>query len=166
VATRIDPLIAEFGMELGQSQDATRSVSIDELASTRWVPAILSGVLALMALAMLGHTLVSAIRRRRRDLAILQTLGFTKREVSATVAWQASTLVMVSLAVGLPGGIVLGRWAWNTFAGQLGVIPVAVVPLSRVLLVAPVSLVVANLIALLPGRAATRAKPSVVLRSE
>ena len=51
-----------------------------------------------LAVAALGHTLVSSIRRRRRDLATLKTLGFTRGQVSATVAWQATTFAPAPFA--------------------------------------------------------------------
>ncbi|HET6873872.1 MAG TPA: ABC transporter permease, partial [Acidimicrobiales bacterium] len=50
-------------------------------------PAILAGLLAVLGIAMIGHALVTSVRRRRRDLAVLKTLGFVKREVAIAVAW-------------------------------------------------------------------------------
>ncbi len=84
---------------------------------------LLSGLLALAALGTLVHTLVMSIRRRRRDLAVLKTLGFVRRQVSATVAWQATTLAGIALVIGLPVGAVVGRWAWTIFANAIGVLP-------------------------------------------
>ena len=169
VRERIDPVVVSYGsgpLELSTEVWGTGSQSLQEASRSRSLPELLASVVAMMAVAMLAHTLASSIRRRRRDLAILKTLGFTRRQVSATVAWQASTLVLVSLAIGIPLGVVVGRWAWNTFAEQLGVIPEVVIPGGRVLLLVPVSLLVANLIAFLPGRSAARTRPSIVLRAE
>ena len=44
------------------------------------MPAILSGGLAAGAVAALGLTLIASVRRRRRDFALLKTLGFTRRQ--------------------------------------------------------------------------------------
>jgi len=33
-----------------------------------------------------------SVRRRRRELALLKTLGLTRRQVMAAVAWQASVI--------------------------------------------------------------------------
>ena len=52
--------------------------------------------------------LVSSLRRRRRELAVLKTLGFSRRQVRATVAWQASTVAAVGLVVGIPLGLLVG----------------------------------------------------------
>src|SRR5207248_8888292 len=106
------------------------------------------------------------IRRRRRDLAVLKTLGFVPGQVRATVAWQSTTLGVVAVVLGIPLGIAAGRWAWLAFAHQLGIVPEAGVPLLALLAMVPATLVVANLVAVLPGRAAARAQPARVLRSE
>src|SRR5439155_3482537 len=99
------------------------------LADIGNVPLLLAGIVGLMAAATLAHTLVSSIRRRRRDLAILKTIGFVRRQISAAVAWQAGTLTFTALLLGVPLGIAAGRWAWRFFADQVGVVPESVVPL-------------------------------------
>jgi len=68
--------------------------------------------------------------------------------------------------VGIPLGIAAGRWLWTVFANQLGVIPAPVVRQPQVLLAIPAALLLANVIALLAGSAAARARPALVLRSE
>lgn len=171
---RIAPTLDKYGaggesgrlMRLGEEFSIRDSQSLQQATRSQSLPTMLAGVVALMAAAMLAHTLVSSIRRRRRDLAILKTLGFTRGQVSATVAWQASTLILVSLAIGVPLGLMTGRWAWNLFVDQLGAVPQVVIPVGSVILLVPISLLIANLIAVLPGRSAGRTQPSVVLRSE
>ncbi|HEX9312155.1 MAG TPA: FtsX-like permease family protein [Actinomycetota bacterium] len=149
-----------FDLPLVQSQ------RVANLGDVRGVPIALAGIVALLAAATLAHTLVTSVRRRRRDLAILKTIGFSRRQVSATVAWQATTLAVIAVAVGIPLGAVAGRWGWNFFAGQLGVVPVAIVPIIAVLLIVPATLAVANAMAAIPGRVAARTRPAEVLRSE
>ena len=139
---------------------------VDALGGAQRVPLALSGLLALAAIGTLVHTLVTSIRRRRRDLAVLKTLGFVRRQVSATVAWQASTLAGISLLIGLPLGVAVGRWAWTLFANTIGVLPVPVVDLPPLLIAIPVTLLLANLIALIPGRLAAATRPAAVFRSE
>jgi hypothetical protein len=145
---------------------AERPGNVTSLARIANVPVLLSGLLALMAIGTLAHTLVSSTRRRRRDLAILKTLGFVRPQLRGTVAWQATTLAVIALLIGLPVGIAGGRWGWRVFAGQLGVLPDTVVPLVAIFVAVPIALILANLIAALPGRAAARTHPAIILRSE
>ena len=129
-------------------------------------PYVLAALIAAAAIAVLAHALVTSIRRRRRDLAILKTLGFERRDVRLTVAWQASTVAAVGLLLGLPLGVGIGRFAWNLFAEELGVVPEAVVPIWPAVLVVPATLLLANLVALVPGRIAAGTRPALVLRAE
>ena len=145
---------------------AQRPGDIKNFARVRSTPVVLAGLLALLALASIAHVLITSIRRRRRDLAVLKTLGFERRQVSASVAWQATTLVLIALAIGLPAGIVRGRFVWSQFATRLGVAPATQMPVTAVLIAIPVGLAVANLLALGPGWVAGRLRPAAVLRTE
>jgi hypothetical protein len=72
---------------------------------------------------------------------------------------------VVGIVVGVPVGVIAGKATWNLFAGQLGVVPVAVVPGWVVGALALGVIVAANLIAIGPAVAATRTKPGQLLRS-
>jgi ABC-type antimicrobial peptide transport system permease subunit len=143
-----------------------RPGDIKNYASIRDTPLALAVVLAVLAIGTLAHVLLTGVRRRRRDLALLKTLGFTRRQVLGTVAWEASALAAVALLVGLPLGVVAGRWAWSLFANAAGVSAGATVPLATVLLAIPATLLAANLIAAAPGWEAARLRPALVLRTE
>jgi hypothetical protein len=145
---------------------AERPANVVSLASIVGLPVALSGLLALIAAGTLAHTLASSTRRRRRDLAILKSLGFTRRQVRHAVGWQATTIAGIALLIGLPAGIAGGRWAWRVFAAQLGVLPEPAVPLTTVFIAIPAALALAKLIAAAPGRAAARTQPGAVLRTE
>jgi len=70
--------------------------------------------------------------------AVVETLGFTRRQVSTSVAWQATTVgAVVVMLVGLPVGV-----------------GVALV------------LLIADVVAFVPGRIAARLRPVIVLGSE
>jgi ABC-type lipoprotein release transport system permease subunit len=130
------------------------------------LPGLLAGLVALLALGTVTHTLVTSVRRRRRDLAVLKALGFTRGQVAATICWQATTFAVVALAVGLPLGVAAGRWAWQLTADTLGVHSSPVVPLAAMAAAAAGTVLAANLVAAVPGRAASRLRPAVALRSE
>jgi ABC-type lipoprotein release transport system permease subunit len=127
---------------------------------------VLAGFLGLLAVLAVGHALVTGVHRRRRDFAVLRTLGFVGRQVAATVAWQASTLAVVGLVLGVPLGLVAGRWTWAVVAEGVGVATDPAVPVVALLIAAPATLLVANAVAVVPGRIAARTRPAVVLRAE
>jgi len=106
------------------------------------------------------------VRRRRRDLAILKTLGFSRTQVTAAVLWQAATLAVLALLVGVPLGVAVGRWLWVFFATQLGVVVEPRIPVVAVLLVLPAAIALAALVAAIPARVASLTKPALVLRTE
>ncbi len=127
-------------------------------------PVVLALGLAIGAVVGLGLTLVASVRRRRSDLVVLKTLGFTQRQLSATVAWQASVAAVVGVVVGVPLGVALGRQLWIQFARSIDAVPAPSVPVLVVAGVALVTLVLANLVAAIPGRLAARTPVSLVGR--
>ncbi len=129
-------------------------------------PALLAGSLAVGALAALALTLVASVRRRRRDLALLKSLGFTGGQVTTSVAVQATVIGLVGLVVGLPLGVALGRWLWVLFAQEISAVPDPTVPVVALGVVALAVLLLVNLVALGPGRAAARTPTALVLRAE
>jgi ABC-type antimicrobial peptide transport system permease subunit len=143
-----------------------RPSDIRNYTGLRDTPLILGAVLALLAVGTLAHVLLTGVRRRRRDLAVLKTLGLLRSQLLRVVSWQASALAATALLVGMPVGLLAGRWAWALFAGSVGVAGTAEVPLPIVLLVIPVTLLLASLLAAGPGWAAARIRPALILRAE
>jgi len=106
------------------------------------------------------------VRRRRRDLAMLRALGFKSRQLRAAVAWQASMNGLVGVVVGIPLGIVLGRWLWTLFARDIDAVPEPTVPALAIVIVALVTMVLVNIMAALPGKNAAHTSTARVLRGE
>jgi ABC-type lipoprotein release transport system permease subunit len=129
-------------------------------------PGFLAGGLAVGAVAALGLTLVASVRQRRRELALLKSFGFTQRQLAAAVSWQSTAIVVVGLVAGIPLGIVLGRFLWELFAHQLSAVVDPTIPGVPILIVAVGAVVLANLVAALPGRSAARTPTALVLRAE
>jgi hypothetical protein len=129
-------------------------------------PAVLGSALAVGAVVALGLTLVASVRRRRRDVALLKTLGFTRRQLAAVVAWQSSVAVIIGTVVGVPLGIVLGRVLWSMFATEIHAVPSPTVPVTSVVLIAIGAIVLANLVAAVPARIAARTPTALLLRAE
>ena len=130
------------------------------------LPTLLAALVALVAVATMTDALVSSVRRRRRDLAILKTLGFLRGQVAATIAWQATTFAVIALGLGIPLGVAAGRWVWWLTASQLGVASVGIIPLSAIMAAAAGSILTANVVAAVPGWAAGHLRPATALRSE
>src|SRR5207249_2799805 len=81
------------------------------------LPAVVAAIMGLVAAAALTHTMVSSVRRRRRDFAVLEALGCVRRQLWAAIAVQATTFAFVACLVGIPLGFAAGRWAWSAIAG-------------------------------------------------
>jgi ABC-type lipoprotein release transport system permease subunit len=93
-------------------------------------------------------------------------LGFTQRQLAATVAWQSSVPAIVGLIFGVPLGIAFGRWLWTLFARGISVVPDPNVPILSMVVVAAGAIVFANLAAVFPGRVAARTPTALLLRTE
>jgi ABC-type lipoprotein release transport system permease subunit len=145
---------------------AQRPFDVDDYARVRSTPALLAGLLAFLALATMAHLSLTTTRRRRHDLAVLRTLGFVRRQVAEAVSWQASALVLISLAIGLPIGVAVGRWLWTWFADQIGAVVSLSAPVGWLLLAVPIALVAVNVIAVGPAWVAARRALGPALRSE
>jgi hypothetical protein len=144
----------------------TVPAEIDRVRRINGLPIALAVFVGAVALIAVGFALVTAVRRRRRDLAVLKTLGFDRGQVRMTVAWQATTVAAIGLLVGIPLGLLLGRVVWHLVADELGVAGTPTWPVFAVVLLVPAALLAVNLIAAFPARAAARTRPAVVLRSE
>jgi hypothetical protein len=68
--------------------------------------------------------------------------------------------------VGIPVGIAVGRSLWDFFAEELNAVPAPVVPVVPVVLIALGALVLANVVAAVPGLIAGRTPAALLLRTE
>jgi len=150
----------------GTVLSAVRPADVENLRRVDRLPSLLGGLFAAVALLTVGHMLMSSVLRRRRDVAVLRTMGFVRRQVSTSVAWQATTVAIVGLLFGVPLGIAFGRWGWAAVASQLGVPSQPVVPVAWVFLTVVGTLVVANALAAFPALLAARTRPAEILRAE
>lgn len=136
------------------------------LRNVRTLPRVLAGFLGLLGVAALGHALVTAVRRRRNELAVLRAIGFRPMQNAATIVWQATTVAIIGLLVGVPLGIVAGRVSWRWVADSTPLLYVAPIAGLAIALSVPGTLAVANALAALPARRAARLRAVDVLRTE
>ncbi len=159
----IDQIADYNGIATANVQRSAEIVNADDITGSS---ALLGGAVALSALASLMLALTAAVRRRRHDLALLKALGFTRRQVSATIAWQATSTVAVGLLIGVPVGIAVGRLTWTLFARQLDVVAEPAVPIIVIAFIAVAALVAANALAAFPARYARTVPAALVIRGE
>jgi hypothetical protein len=138
---------------------------VNNLREVQPLPRALAVFLAVLATLAAVHALVTTVRLRRQELAVLRVLGFERRQVAATLGWQATTIGLLGVALGVPLGLVVGRTVWRAVASGIGVVDEPVMPAVGVLLVALGTLAVVYLAAVVPGQAARRVRPAAVLRS-
>jgi hypothetical protein len=129
-------------------------------------PLALAVGLAVAAVLSLALTVLSLVRRRRRELALLKALGMTRGQVRAVIAWQTTLTLLIAVAVGGALGIAGGRLAWRAFAGSLGIVPIVEVPVAALILGLVALVLAGNLLASLPAAVAARTRPGVSLRTE
>jgi hypothetical protein len=146
-------------------QAPQRPADVQSLARVRSTPLVIAAVLATLGGAAFAFVLVSGVRARRREIALLKTFGFRRRDVTGTVVWQATATAVVAVAIGVPLGMIAGRVGWSILADVLGVGGSAALP-ADLLVVVVGAVLVANLIAVAPGLIAARTRPAAMLRSE
>ena len=168
VGARLVKALDDAGLYPGsiRVQRVQRPAEIVNNQSMGLAPAVLAGVVAAAVLVSLALALTASVRRERRELALLKVLGFTRRQLGWTVVANATVIAVVGLAVGLPLGVVLGRWLWVLFARQLAVVPEPSVPVVVLLAVAAGVLVLSNVVATIPAALASRTRTADVLRRD
>jgi FtsX-like permease family len=130
------------------------------------LPLALAAFLVLLAVGAVGHALATAVHRRRGELAVLRALGTTRLQSRLVVVTQASVLAVIGLAFGVPLGLALGRFVWRLVAENT---PLAYQPpmaLWALVLIGPVALLAANLLAVWPGQRAAGVRSAQILRTE
>jgi len=60
----------------------------------------------------------------------------------------------------------LGRWLWDLFARSIHAVPAPDVPVLTVVAIAGGALVLANVVAAVPGRLAARTQTAMLLRTD
>lgn len=130
------------------------------------LPFALAIFLTVLGAIAVGHLLVTSVQRRRRDFAVLKSLGFGRAQTYRTVCVQATTVALVGIVIGLVVGAALGAFVWRAAAGRVGVLGEVEVPGLLLVGIAMVTVVLANLIAAVPARTAARTPVAVTLRAD
>ena len=129
-------------------------------------PLLFGAMLSLFGAATMVHLLLVSVSRRRTETGLLKMLGFVRHQVAAVVCWQATTVALVGIAVGVPLGVATGQAVWRLFATNFGVVPVPVVQPLLLAALALAVLAAANVLAVVPALLAARSRPGELLRAE
>ena len=100
---------SEFGRRSTSRWNRRRSATCKRI---RTLPVALAAMVGVLGISSLAHAVVLSARRQRRQLAVLRTLGFSRGQAAAAVRWQATVLGLAAAAIGVPLGVVVGRWGW------------------------------------------------------
>ena len=143
-----------------------RPADIRDYTAVRDTPLALGIVLALLAVGTLAQVLVSSVRLRHRDLAILETLGLVRPQILLDRGLGGDRTGHGGpprRAAARPAGRPLVLGAVRQLAGPARP---TVIPVPMVLLAIPVTWLLAVIIAIGPGRSAAQAAPAALLRAE
>ena len=129
-------------------------------------PIALALGLAAAAVLSLSLTVLSSVRRRRHELALLKALGMTRGQLRSVIAWQTTLTLLIAVAIGGPLGVAGGRLAWQSFAGSLGAMPVSEIPVAGLILGLLALVLAGNLLSAVPAAVAVRTRAAIALRAE
>jgi ABC-type antimicrobial peptide transport system permease subunit len=161
----IDAAVTPYPVQ--SSKDGNELLAVTEIADPAGATTVmLLAAPLLVTIATVMHVLVTSIRRRRRDLAVLRSLGFGRRHVLTVVATQAVVLLLSAVLIGVPIGVVAGRLLWTVFADSLGVPSPPVVPVAAIVTGTASLLLLSAVISLVPGALAGRIPAAEALRIE
>jgi putative ABC transport system permease protein len=139
---------------------------IMNLSRVRAIPYLLAALLSALAVLTVAHVLLTSMHNRRRDVAIVRSLGADSRWISSAVHWQATSFTFLPIVIGTPVGLILGAVVFRKFADSVGAVNGASVPFLLVSALVVGLVVLANFVAALPARRARRLAPAALLQVE
>ncbi|WP_227497123.1 ABC transporter permease [Planctomonas psychrotolerans] len=147
--------------------DPTYYEGIDTMfRTTSLVAGGLVGFSILIAAVGLVNDLTMSVRRRRRELGLLRTLGLDVTQVRAMITVEAAQIAFASIILGTLLGIVYGWAGAQSLLGSIrsGGMIAPVVPPTLIAALLVVGTAVTVIAALAPARRATRTTPIEALR--
>jgi hypothetical protein len=169
LADGVDP--TEFAARVqARLQDPPTTVEPPvELARLREIqafPWILGGFLVIAGLLGVAHAIVTTVRRRRPDLAVLRSIGLSSGGVYRAISAHALVLAIVGVAIGIPLGVAAGQSLWRALANSLGVVVTVNVPWAAIASAAVITTLAIAALALIPARTAARTSIAESLRAD
>jgi hypothetical protein len=169
--TNVPAAASRLSARLGPlAQDVSPPSAPDELinlGNVRVLPDVLAGFLGLMGVAALSYVLFGSAQRRRRDFAVLRAMGMRRRTARLVLNVQGTSIGLFGIVIGIPLGLAVGRTGWRFIAEQVPLAYVAPLALLSIVVIIPVTIVLANSLAVWPGHLVARSHlPARELRVE
>ncbi|MGQ0433694.1 MAG: FtsX-like permease family protein [Microthrixaceae bacterium] len=166
----LDAVVGRFNEVFGCQADCeltppsppTDIAYLDRVSS---LPEWSAAAMVAVGVAMTIHALVLVARRSRRAVAVLRSIGATRRQAARCLFTQATVIVGVAVVVGLVLGLVAGRAVWQLFANELGVVPTPQPDLGATASAVTGLIALALVVASVPSWLTARRPPAVALRA-
>lgn len=171
----VKPIAQKIKQELGSSyttvdwQEANRPL-FTALALERRIGAVIIGLIIFIAALNITTTLILVVMERRRDIAVLNTIGATARSIMSVFVIEGAIVGMLGAVAGvLLGGVaILIANRYRLVSLPADVYSISNVTLSPSLRDAAMAALVAFLLSILatvyPAHAAARIRPAQMLR--
>jgi len=159
-------LADEYGLAPAELSTATPPSLLGRLELVRPTLVALAVFLAVLGVIGLLHFLMLSTTRRRQESAVLEAIGFVRVQRIAVVIWQALTIATIGVIVGIPLGVILGRYVWQESIDHLGIVDAATIPWLFLSGVVAATLLAAVVVGVFTGWRSAHRSPTVALRHE
>jgi hypothetical protein len=156
-----DRIAEATGMSVGGQFDPPAVLT--NLDRVRQIPTIVAVAVGALGVLSLAHLMLMGVRRRRRDFAILRTVGAERRWLTHVVHWQATVTTLIVLVISVPLGTLAGASTYRRFVENIGARPDSIFPFARSAIVLVALLVLANVVAALTAQRVRHDSPAEVL---
>ncbi len=114
--------VAGEGLAVSPST-GSRPGDIANLGRTAGLNDVLLVACVALTLAIFANGLIVTTLTRRDDYATLRALGARRRTIAGSIAWHGGLVASISVVVGIPAGLVLGRTVWRRTASGINAVP-------------------------------------------
>jgi putative ABC transport system permease protein len=159
-------LFRRYPEQVSRYSYPSRPGEVQNIIGLRNYPRVLAAFTAVLGLFALQNVLVTTLRRRRRELATLRTLGLTPRQTGRCITWQSLSVAGVALALGIPVGAYAGAKVWAVSTRNIGVATDPNLPVLAIAIAALTAVVIAVVASIPVGWQVAHIRPAVVLHAE
>ena len=158
--------VSALAPHFGSVDPVEQPGSVDNLDELGSLPEVLAATVVALGIIALAAALVSSVRLRRRETALLRAVGATGAQVATPVVAHGATLAVLGGLVGIPLGVILGRMLLRVVTGGIGALFEPVVPVLPLLAVGVVTIAAALALTAPAAWLAIRQRPGASLQAE